>query len=354
MAEYRLVAIRNGQPLGEIAALDPRFEFRLDRPSMFAFRINALHPTAAFISELATDVLVYREGVKTVRGVVTSTRHLIDESSHYIEVAGMDYRGRLAFRRVLNDQIFTAEDDVDIAWQAIDDAQDETAGDLGITRGIVPAGLPLTGAFPAGISVAEAIDLVANTDDGFDWDIGPDLTFDIYRPRGEAKDRILDYGGLVSEVTREFSASEFGNVVRASGDDSIASVIATSSDLSLGRWERQVGFPQVDSTTLLAGLAIDELNSAENDAFSYRVRLRASEGVQRWAGVSDLWLGDSVRLVVRSGNLNVNIVRRIREIDVNLGTDGKEDVFFVLDGPRRTFEERINDVLQRLTELERQ
>jgi hypothetical protein len=47
-------------------------------------------------------------------------------------------------------------------------------------------------------------------------------------------------------------------------------------------------------------------------------------------------------------------VRRIREIDVNLGTDGKEDVFFVLDGPRRTFEERINDVLQRLTELERQ
>jgi hypothetical protein len=354
VADYRLVAIKNGQPLGELAALSPRFEFRLDRPSMFSFRINALHPTAAFVSELDTDILVYRENVKTLRGVITSTRHIVDESSHYIEVSGMDYRGRLAFRLVLNDQVFVSEDDVDIAWQAIDDAQNETGGNLGITRGIIPAAEVLTGAFPAGISVSEAIDLVANTDDGFDWDISPDLQFDIFRPRGTNRDRILDYGGLVSEVTREFSATDFGNVVRGSGDDSIASVIAESSDLSLGRWERQVGFPQIDNFSLLTGLTLDELNRAENQAITYRVRLRSSEGIQRWGGVSDIWLGDTVRFVVRSGNLDINELQRVLEIDVNVGDDGREDVFFVLDGPRRTFQERINDVLQRLTELERQ
>jgi hypothetical protein len=354
VSDYRLVAIQDGQLLGELAALDVRLEFRLDKPSLFSFRLNALSNSAQWIEELSTDILVYREGQKILRGVVTSTRHDIDESSHYLEVSGMDYRGRLAFRLVLDNQVFSADDDVDIAWQAIDDAQSETGGNMGITRGLTPAGVTLTGAFPAGISVANAIDLLAKTDDGFDWDISPDLEFDIYRPRGETKNRVLDYGGLVSRVNREFAATDFGNVIRASGDDSIASAIVETTDLTLGRWERQVGFPQIGNFALLTGLAVDELSRSENEAVAYRIRLRAAEGVQRWGGKSDIWLGDTVRLVVRSGFLNVNELKRVDEIDVTVTEDGREDVFFVLEGPRRTLQERINNILQRLTELERQ
>lgn len=354
MADYRFVAFNGSSAVGELAALDKRIEFRLEGPSMASFRINAAHPSARFFTELASDIVIYRDGLKLARTVVTSTRDIIDEDSHYIDVTSMDYRGRLAFRRVLSDQTFTAEDDVDIAWDAIDNAQAETNGNMGITRGVRPAGLALTGTFPAGISVAEAIDLVANVDDGFDWEIDADLQFNIYRTRGVVADRILDYGGLLTGVVREFAAVEFANSVRASGDDSIPSVIAGTGDATIGRWDKQVGFPQIDNSTLLTGLAIDELNRATDQAVTFGVRLRESEGIQRWGGFADIGLGDSVRLVVNSNRLNVNTLLRVREIDVTVSDDGAEEVTFTLGGPKRTFEQRINLVLQRLTELERQ
>jgi hypothetical protein len=354
MADYRLVAFNGSSAVGELAALDRRLEFRLERPSMVMFRINAAHPSAYFFNELATDIVVYRDGVKIARTVVTSTRDLIDEDSHYIDVTAMDYKGRLAFRRVLTTQTYTAEDDVDIAFQAITNAQAETNGNMGITRGVFPTGIPLTGSFPAGISVAEAIDLIANVDDGFDWEIDEELRFNIYRVRGNVAGRILDYGGLVSRATREFAAVEFANSVRVSGDDSIPSIVVGSGDPTIGRWDKQVGFPQVDNSTLLAGLGIDELARSTDQAVTFTVRLRDSEGIQRWGGPSDIGLGDTIRLVVNSNRLNVNKLTRVREIDVTVSDDGAEEVTFVLDGPKRTFEERINFVLQRLTELERQ
>lgn len=353
MAEYRFVAVYEGQQVGELAALDKRMEFRLDRPSTVSFRLNGATVLANEVDELETDVIVYREGVKIARFALVSTRDTIDESAHYVEYQGVDYRGRLESRLVLAPQTFTADDDVDIAFQAVVDAQAVTNGDMGITRGVFPVGVPLTGEFPAGITVAAAIDLLANVDDGFDWEVDEELRLNIYRPRGVVRDRILDYGGLVSDVSREFLFGDFANVVRASGDDSIPSITVGTGSAAVGRWERQSGFSGVNNSTLLAGLAIDALNRAER-AVSFRVTLRSSEGSQRWGGPFDIGLGDQVRLVVKSNRLNVNEIQRVQEISVSVSDDGAEDVSFVLDGPRRTFAERIGDVFERLSDLERQ
>jgi len=353
VAEYRFVAIQGTSALGELSALDKRMDFRLDRPSTVGFRLNAESLLADTVNELSTDVLVYRDGQKLARFALVSSRDTIDDSSHYIEFTGVDYRGRLESRLVLSPQTFTADDDVDIAWQAIVDAQAQTNGNMGISRGVFPSGLPLTGEFPAGLNVRAAIDLVANVDDGFDWDVDADLRFNIYRVRGSVKDRILDYGGLVSQVDREFLFADFANVIRASGDDTIASVTVGSGSPQVGRWETQVGFSQVANSTLLSGLAVDALNRAER-AVSYRVRLRSSDGVQRWGGFGDIGLGDTVRLVVKLNRLDVNELQRVQEIAVSVSDDGAEDVAFTLDGPRRLFSERIADVYQRISELERQ
>lgn len=354
VGNYQFVAIRGTQVLGELEALDRRLEFRLEQPSMASFTINAEHPSARFVQDLAVDVLVFRDGRPLLRAVITATQDLVSEDSHYIQVTAMDYRGRLEFRRVMSVQTFTEELDVDIAWGAIDVAQAETNGNLGIRRGKFDEGVELSGAFPAGISVTQAIDLTASADEGFDWEIDADLRFNIYRPRGQQRSRVLDYGGLVSEVQREFAATDFANSVRVSGDDTVTSVVAGEGDTVVGRWDRQVGFPQVNSQTLLAGLAFDELARSTNDALTTRVHMRNAEGVQSWGGVTDIGLGDVVRLVVKSNRLDINELTRVREIDVTVSNDGKEDVILVLDGPKQTFQERINDILQRLTELERQ
>jgi hypothetical protein len=345
--------MQGGQALGELSALDKRFELRLDRPSTLTFRVHADSLLASDLTSLSTDVMVYREGVQIQRFVIVSDRDVLTADSHYIELTCVDYRGRLESRLVLADQTYTAQDDVDIAWDAIVNAQAETNGNLGITRGLTPTGVPLTGSFPAGTNVRAAIDLIADVDDGFDWDIGPDLAFNIWRGRGSAKPRILDYGGLVTDVQREFIIRDFANVVRVSGDPAIASQVVGSGSAALGRWEAQVAFPNVANSTLLTGLAADQLNRFSTEATSYQVRLRESDGVQQWGGTSDIDVGDTLRLVIQSGRLDVNELQRVQDILVSVSDDGKEDVTLTLDGPRRTFHDRITAVYERLTELER-
>lgn len=353
MAVYEFVAYQGSSALGVISALDRKLDLYLDRPSYIQFKVNGLHPTALFVEELSTDVVVFRDREKIGRFVMTSVRDEIDATSHYVTVNAVDYRGRLARRIIKTQQTFSAQPDVDIAWSVINTAQGETNGDMGITRGVYPAGVNLTGGFAPGVNAEEAIDILANIDDGFDWDIDADLQFNIYRPRGESKQRVIDYGGLENTASRNFAVERFANVVRVSGDDTITPVVEGTGSADLGRWETEVGYPAVDSQTLLDGLAIDALARAGEDAYAYSVTIRDSEGVQRWNGPSDIGLGDTVRLVLKSGRLDINELKRVTEIHLDVDDDGGEEVTFTLDGVEVTFSERIQQVLDRLKDLER-
>jgi len=354
MADYTLVAFQSGSALGEIDALDVRYDLYLDRPSTLQFKVNGKNPTAAFIDELATDVLVYRNREAIQRFIVTGLRDELDESSHYVTVNAFDYRARLARRFIKTQQTFSAEDDVDIAWDVIDTAQAETNGGMGITRGVYPPGVSLTGGFASGVKVDEAIDILANIDDGFDWEIDADLKFNIYRPRGTTKQRILDWGGLDKKASRTFAVERFANVVRVSGDDTVTPVVEGAGSSSVGRWESELGYSAVSNQTLLDGLAVDALSRAAEDAYAYQMTLRDSEGLQVWQGPTDIGLGDTLRLVIRSGRLNVNELKRVTEIHVVADESGGEQVTFTLEGVEPTFAQRIANVLRRLDELERQ
>lgn len=354
MANYVVVAIRAGEALGEVAALSKRAEFRLDRPSTFSFTVNHQHPSAEFITELETDVVLYRDNVKIGRFVIASTRDTLDADSQYVEVSAVDYKGRFEQRILYSDLTFTAEDDVDIAWDAVTAVQNETNGDMGVTRGVVPSGESLTGAFAAGLNLYDAINTVASIDDGFDWDVDAELRFNIYKPRGTVKDRTFDYGGVVAEVDRQFGVRDFANAVRVTGDDTLTAETEGSGSATLGRWDAQVGFTSVNNQTLLQGLAIDTLNQRSNLVTSFKIRLRDFDGARAWRGINDVWLGDQVRFVAKTKRFEVNAMQRVFEIDVSVSDDGAEDVFFLLQGPRPTFLERINAVTERLTELERE
>lgn len=354
MAVYEFVAYQGSSALGVISALDRKLDLYLDRPSSLQFKVNGLHPTAEFVEELSTDVVVFRDREKIGRFVMTSVRDEIDATSHYVTVNAFDYRGRLSRRIIKTQQTFTAEDDVDIAWNVINTAQSDTNGGMGITRGVYPAGVSLTGGFAPGVRLDEAIDILADIDDGFDWDIDADLRFNIYRPRGETRQRVIDYGGLEKTASRNFAVERFANVVRVSGDSTVTPVVEGTGSSSVGRWETEVGYPAVNNQTLLDGLAIDALASAGEDAYAYSVVIRDTDGIQRWGGPSDIGLGDTVRLVLRSGRLDINELKRVTEIHLGVDDDGGEEVTFVLDGIEPTFAQRIQRVLDRLKDLERQ
>jgi hypothetical protein len=343
-----------GKKIGELTAAKGRkLTARLSSPSEASFTIDGRHRQAAEIAERRTDLIVYRNGVKVFRGRVGAAQDQAGPDRHTVSpVTALDYRAVLDPRLTFTALTFTGVDQSAIAWALITDTQGRTGGNLGITRGLgQTTGVLRDRTYEAGKSVGELITQLSEVINGFDWDITPDLKFDVHYPqRGTDRGVVLDYGGTVKTFSR--TPGQYANVVRVSGADGVAPVVREVADLATrpeGRVEAQFGFPDVTQAATLAQKAdrlLAELSAAEP---SYTVTLKT------WGGPGELWLGDPVELVVKTGRLDEVSVRRVVEVDVDVDDSGVETVQVSLGQPslRTRHLRRTNDVQRRLTELER-
>jgi len=351
-------------PAGDNPAIDLTFarnrtlDLKLSEPSTASFVIDGRSEQAAEILELATEISVYRERELLFRGFVGATSDTITEDRHDVTVTAVDYRGRLD-RIILDaDTTYTSQEDQDIAWELIDDAQGKVGGDLGITRGTADGGDTVrTIEFTGGITVREAIDRLASLAPGFDWDITPEREFVLFDERGADNGVILDYGGLVSAVSVNFDPSTYANAVRVSGDDTTTAQFAAATDISTrpeGRYETQLGLTDITTDATLTARATRLLAEREAIKSSFQVTLRNGDSdLIRWGGLDDIGLGDTCRMVVRSGRLDINRLVRVFEIRVAIGADNNETVTLTLDAPEETFVDRIRRQQARLEVLER-
>jgi hypothetical protein len=351
VADYKFLAVRDGDILGEIAALERSMSLRLREPSSVSFRVNGEHPTAKLIREFDTDILVYRGTDPVFRGTVGAVNDTGDGTGYYMRVSAVDYRGRLERRVLKADAPFVGQDDTAIVTSLIGTVQGEVRGSMGLTVAGDTDPVARTVTFPAGETVAEAIDLLASLEGGFDWDVEPDLTLRTFRPRGRNRGRVLDYGGALSGFAVSGDPRAFSNVVRVSGSGVAAAV---RSDLSVfrRRFETQIGLPLVDEQAVVDDFADRALEDGLGGWQTWELRLRQSNAIQAWGGLGDIGLGDTVRVVVRIGRLDVNELQRVQQITVLLDEDGREDVLLATRGRRREFTDRFREVNRRLSALE--
>jgi hypothetical protein len=352
-ALYQIVAVRGTEQLGEIAARNVRVTLRLDEPSVVAFTVNGEHPTARFVSEFDTDVIVYRNGDPLIRATIGTTSDNVAETGYQLEVSAVDYRARLDRRILKSDVTFVGEDDTDIVAALLATAQAETAGALGLT--VTSQGSPTARnvTFTAGATVREAIDTIANLDGGFDWLVDGELRVTLGRPVGRDRGRVLDYGGAVSAVSVGSDPARYANVVRVSGADGLTPVVVESLPAGVRRFESQVGLTSVTDQDVLDDAGPAVLATALDDWQTWSLRLRSSASTQRWNGLGDIGLGDVVRVVVAFGRLAVNELQRVRGIRVDVDPDGRETVTLDTRGAARRFGDELVDLSRRVRELER-
>jgi hypothetical protein len=81
----------------------------------------------------------------------------------------------------------------------------------------------------------------------------------------------------------------------------------------------------------------------------YTVRLKRGG----WRGPDHIWLGDTVRLIIRDGDLDVDQTYRVYEVAIDLDGDGGETVTLSLGGPKPDFRKRASETQKRLRNLER-
>lgn len=354
---------RSSTTLALVDAHDRKVTFRRREGSSAAFTIDGRKPAASSIDELVTDLRVSRDGVVLFRGRVGPTSDDLDTDQHNTTLTVGDYRSVLDRRYLYDNDPYVGppftDDAADLVAALIDLVQGRTAGDLGITFGQgFPAGRIATDIkFRAGQSIRQAIDALADTDadtTGFDWDIDPNLVLDIWpggrgRPTGE----VLDYGGSVTKVKRTIDPSNYANTIRGNGstDAGIARTIEVDDLLTRpeGRWESQVGFTEVNTFPLLAEALAREEEMRSTMRPAYTVTLKAGW----WRGPEHLWLGDTARLVIRSGRVQVDSLLTVESISVAISDDSDETTEVVLSSDFPGFTRRFSTLEDRIAVLER-
>lgn len=340
-------------------ARNRKVRFRKRGPAEASFTIDGRHEEANAIEELVTDIVVRRDRDKLFRGRIAPTSDTVDGTRHQVAVTAGDYRALLDARLMFTgDTLAYPSSDMGFIVAAIlDIIQARDGGDLGITEGL---NLPHAGTtapsstFVAGQSAAAAIDTVVGTDlgdGGGDWEIDADLTANLYPSgRGQARGIVLHHGANVEQFTRRFDPRTYANVVRLSGAST--STVATVADIATrpeGRWETQQGNRDATTSALVTSLAARWLSEHEEIRAAYSAVLAPGF----WEGPDQLWLGDTVRWVARSGRLDENFDLVVEEIEVTVDDAGREAVAVQLGWPQV---ESTLDVMteRRLRNLERQ
>ena len=358
-----------GEPLTDLpGAQGIRATFRLREPSSVEWRLPHSDPATALVRELSTDVVVWRNGLRLERCRVGPTSDDVDEDTGTAAYAAHDYRAILERRLIpsglLGNSRWTNTDQALIAWRLLEFAQ------LGATWGQIlgfPDGRWLalarghgqttgrlrTREYSTGKPVGEAIRQLSEVIDGFDWSISPTGSFDIHYPRrGVGRSFVAHLGATVQRLRRTVDTSQYATMVRQSGADDVPARYAYTPDVDErpeGAWHAQLGDPDIIEAETLAEKAEGELEARQ---LLPGYTLTLTPGV--WDGPETCWLGDTIRLVARSGyRLDVDTEVRIVEIAVDVGDDGGETVRLVCDRPppdlfRSTYYDR-----SRLTNLER-
>lgn len=357
-----------GHELALTEARSRRYTARLGENSDMSFSIDGRHPQAAAIAELSTDVhLLFSTASGTEildRCRVGQTRDDVGEDEHRTDVTCLDYRAVLDRQILLSGDTltFAGVDQTDIAWSLIAAAQAHRAGDLGIWKGVVDGytGQVRDRTYEAGDSIGQRIQELSEVINGFDWDITPDsassLRFDAWYPgRGSDRGVVLLLGGLVATVSREVNPSDYANAIRYSGGEATtageweAGDLGTPGAFPQGRWDKAFGDDGLTTQASLDERAEWQLAESQVVTPVYTVRLKRGG----WEGPDHIWVGDTVRLIIPSGRLDVDTTARVHEVQIDIDEDGGETVTLTLGGPRPDFRRWPSLIEQRLNNLER-
>jgi hypothetical protein len=352
---YQFVLTRpvsgGGSSVAELtAARSRRLDFALDDDSSCGFTMPGRHSQTALIDEIENDVVVARDGVALFRGRINGSDDSVSPNVHTCTFNAVDYRGLLSRRIVwpTSTLTFAATDQATIAARLINDSQ--ALGTLGITAAPAPTGVLRDRTYDVGSTIGDLVASLGRAINGFDWDVSPTLALRVFYPaRGTTSANwVAEYGRNVTDVRRTVASGDFANAIRFSGEQTAPSTTRTITPGPEGRWERQVGNPDLKTAAAIAEQADGAIVAVSTIRPSYGVTLLPGA----WSPAT-VWLGDTVRLLVRSGRLDVDTTLRVSGVSIDIGDHGDEKVTLQLGRYRWRFAERLADYQTRLDRLER-
>lgn len=329
---------RTGFPEGDAGI---RYTRTLNDPGSIEFTLPIDDPfvTPATFEGLSHEVRLYRDEALVAAGPL-----LMGEFTSKVAVrfTAKGFGWWLSRREVDDDLVYNSVDQLQIAWNLIAFTQAKTDGNIGITRGsATPSGVTrsISYCLDQRPNILDEVGKLGATDDGFDFEVGPDKVFRTWHPlRGSTTSIVLDTMTNVvglADFARDYSeiSNEVTGIKGGGNCETPVTELAldTVSRGAYGLLQSNVSNSDVTAAHL-AAIAADELRISSTPRIQPTVVLDASiADVVDMPDLADYDLGDEVMLQSTLGWASMNATFRIVEISVLSRPNGLERISIKLD-----------------------
>jgi hypothetical protein len=334
---YRiLVKDGNGDTIGEFDQFkNLSFRKRLNDYGWCNFDVPVNSAKAASLLALRKNtVWIYRNDDLVWSGEQGNRiGNLNDKGDNWVTIYCFDWFEQLTSRYTGSERVFSGVDAGEIAWTLIDESQSQTNGNLGITEGTIEATQNRDKTYYNN-NIADMITNLSNLINGFDFEINNLKVFNVYASMGvdRSADLVLEYGTNITNVriTEDFSKPVNRAIVLGDSGDPVDPLRVERDDAALKtEYKLREG--------LLNEATVSEITTleAKGDAFIRKygnplIKLDLDIVRSTTPTVTDVALGDIIRLIVKTGIYNIDSKFRIFEWNVNYQEDNTENLTLVL------------------------
>lgn len=320
---------------------DIRLSLNKSGEASFKYSLKSLYDYATSVNINMSQI--FAEGINTLEclrngtlvfaGQIEDTVSKLDATTDEVQVKALGWLNLLKKRHAgySTNRVFAAVDAGTIAWTIINEAQQETNGDFGITQGTIQTSVTRTIIYIRK-PIYEAIEEMSGADSGFDFEITPLKVFNVYYP--------AKYQDLTNTVIFKYGKDNFEKIerIRSSTDLYNNSLVLGqgwgSQELSAERddvtsqglfkkREKIDSYKDISNSAVLGDISQQIVDVLANVVPYYILSIHGNDATPAF---TDYSLGDIVQVVIEEEFWSLNQAFRVFEKSIKIGNNDLESV----------------------------
>ncbi len=337
-----LIKDKSGKTIASLdGAMSRSFEIYLNKSGAASFSVSC--KDAKITGDLLLlgnkELYIYRSGTLVWGGELVYRRADISDEREQVVVTAKGFFELLSKRHsgsAASPRVFSNTDAGSIAWTIIDESQSQTDGNFGITQGTIQTSKNRDRTYEYK-NIKDAIEDLSSLKikDGFDFEIGADKKFSVFYPRkGRGRnDIVFEWGVNIKSFSEILDATDMANrvIVLGEGQGTEMKTSTRNADVSIQSAykirEKLLMFKDVKETATLDDHGDKELSLRQTQ--QQIIGLTTKGNLEPSFG--SYTIGDSVRVKIRYGFLDIDQLFRIYGIKVTISDEDDENIELIFN-----------------------
>lgn len=336
-----IIKDKSGNTLTSLTGVRQRsWEIYLNKAGSASFSLSVNDPKALEGALVlgSNELYVYRSGTLVWGGELNYYRANLPDDTVTVTAKGFfDLLAKKVIGTAATPRLFTNTDLSTIAMTIINEAQTGTNASFGITQGSLATSRQADRTYEYK-NVKDAIEGLSNENvqNGFDFEVAANKQFSTFYPkRGrDRNDIVFEYGKNIISFSETQDATEMANQAIVLGEGmgpELATVTRNTTIASLQETykirQKAISAKDVKDTPTLNDHGDKELSLHQTQQ---QIIMLVTKG-NLDPGLGSYSLGDSVRIVVKYGFLNINQLLRVVGIRVRISDEDDEEVELIFN-----------------------